>query len=93
MKISTNFFLISLVTALLARPVLAQEVFIFSSPEGAIDFEPVLKIAAAQGYEGWLITEAEQDPKIHDPLKYQTMGLAAIKRMAQNVNLDKAAVA
>lgn len=59
-------------------------------PEGAVAFEPVLKIAAAQGYEGWLITEAEQDPEIRDPLKYQTMGLAAIKRMARSVNLDKA---
>jgi len=58
-------------------------------PEGGIDFEPVLKIAADHGYEGWLVIEAEQDPAIRNPLEYQTMGLKALKQMAISAGLDK----
>jgi inosose dehydratase len=57
--------------------------------EGGVDFEPVLKIAAEHGYEGWLVIEAEQDPAVRNPLKYQTMGLKALKEMARSVGLDK----
>ena len=32
-------------------------------PEGCVDFQPVLKIAAEHGYSGWLVIEAEQDPR------------------------------
>lgn len=58
-------------------------------PEGAVDFEPVLKIAAEHGYEGWLVIEAEQDPSVRDPVKYQSMGLSALRRMARAAGLDK----
>jgi len=50
--------------------------------EGAIDFEPVLAIAAEHGYQGWLVIEAEQDPSVRNPVKYQSMGLAALRAMA-----------
>lgn len=58
-------------------------------PEGSVDFEPVLKVAAAHGYEGWLVIEAEQDPAIRNPFDYQTMGLKALKKMARSAGLDK----
>ncbi len=58
-------------------------------PEGAIDFEPILQVAAQNGYQGWLVVEAEQDPEIRDPLTYQSMGHAALRQIAQNVGLDK----
>ncbi|VAW20228.1 Inosose dehydratase [hydrothermal vent metagenome] len=58
-------------------------------PEGNIDFEPVLKIAAQHGYDGWLVIEAEQDPQLRNPLKYQTIGLKALKQMARSAGLDK----
>lgn len=58
-------------------------------PEGAVAFEPVLEIAARHGYQGWLVIEAEQDPALRNPLKYQTMGLAALKQMARSAGLDK----
>ena len=38
MKILIRAFLVSLVMGLLTGPLLAQEVFVFSNPEGAIDF-------------------------------------------------------
>ena len=49
-------------------------------PDGAVDFAPVLAAAAAAGYEGWLVIEAEQDPNKADPLVYQGMGLRALAR-------------
>lgn len=59
-------------------------------PTGAVDFEPVLKIAADHNYSGWLVIEAEQDPAVRDPLTYQSMGLRALKQMAQTTQLDPA---
>ena len=58
-------------------------------PEGGVEFEPVLQVAAEHGYSGWLVIEAEQDPDVRNPLKYQTMGLKALKVMARTAGLDK----
>ncbi|MBO6757513.1 MAG: myo-inosose-2 dehydratase [Roseibium sp.] len=58
-------------------------------PDGAVAFEPVLKIAAEHGYDGWLVIEAEQDPSVRDPFHYQSMGLKALKDMARAAGLDK----
>jgi inosose dehydratase len=58
-------------------------------PEGCVDFEPVLKIAAEHGYSGWLVIEAEQDSAVREPFLYQNMGYKALKSMAQSVGLDK----
>lgn len=57
--------------------------------EGAVAFEPVLSIAAQHNYSGWLVIEAEQDPDVRDPVKYQSMGLKALKEMAVKTGLDK----
>lgn len=58
-------------------------------PDGIIDFEPVLRIAADNGYEGWLVIEAEQDPLVRDPVIYQTMGLKALRQAAIAAGLDE----
>lgn len=57
-------------------------------PEGCVAFEPVLKIAAEHGYQGWLVIEAEQDSAVREPFRYQSMGLTALRRMAREVGLD-----
>ena len=57
--------------------------------EGEVEFEPVLKVAAEHGYEGWVVIEAEQDPDVRNPYQYQSMGLAALKEMARRTGLDK----
>ncbi|MEX3009853.1 myo-inosose-2 dehydratase [Hoeflea sp. TYP-13] len=57
-------------------------------PEGSVAFEPVLKVAAEHGYNGWLVIEAEQDSAVRDPFYYQKMGLKALKRMAKATGLD-----
>ncbi len=38
--------------------------------DGDVDFDPVFKLLASAGYEGWLLVEAEQDPAKADPLAY-----------------------
>jgi inosose dehydratase len=57
-------------------------------PEGCVVFEPVLRIAAEHGYQGWLVIEAEQDSAVREPFRYQSMGLEALRRMAREVGLD-----
>jgi inosose dehydratase len=58
--------------------------------EGAVEFTPVLEVAACHGYQGWLVIEAEQDPSVRVPMDYQTMGLRALKAMARRAGLDAA---
>ncbi|WIY24302.1 myo-inosose-2 dehydratase [Parasedimentitalea psychrophila] len=55
--------------------------------EGGIEFTPLLGILADQGYDGWIVIEAEQDPAVHDPLKYQSLGLKTLKSIANEVGL------
>ncbi|WP_319532256.1 myo-inosose-2 dehydratase [uncultured Cohaesibacter sp.] len=56
-------------------------------PDGIVAFEPVLKIAAENKYDGWIVIEAEQDPDVRNPLEYQTMGLKALKAMSKDAGL------
>ncbi|WP_305971430.1 MULTISPECIES: myo-inosose-2 dehydratase [unclassified Mameliella] len=57
--------------------------------EGAIDFAPCLQILSDTGYEGWLVIEAEQDPDLRDPMKYQTLGLTTLRETARATGLDR----
>lgn len=56
--------------------------------DGAVAFEPVLKVAADHNYQGWLVIEAEQDAAVRNPRYYQSMGLNALKSMARKTGLD-----
>jgi inosose dehydratase len=59
------------------RAVLAG---VFTVPgDGDIAFEPVF--AALADYSGWLVLEAEQDPRIANPLSYATLGYRNLKRL------------
>jgi inosose dehydratase len=55
--------------------------------EGGVDFGPLLKILKAANYDGWIVIEAEQDPKVRNPLLYQTLGLATLKRLSKETGL------
>jgi inosose dehydratase len=56
---------------------------IFTVPgDGSIDYLPLLKRLHDNGYEGWLVVEAEQDPARANPLTYATMGYNNLKRLA-----------
>ncbi len=55
--------------------------------EGAVDFLPVLEVAAQHHYTGWLVIEAEQDAAVRDPFEYQSMGLRALRAFARRAGL------
>ncbi len=42
--------------------------------DGSLDFEEIVKALAANGYEGWFVVEAEQNPKISPPLEMAKKG-------------------
>ena len=56
---------------------------VFTVPgDGSVDFPAMLALLRQAGYAGWLVVEAEQDPKKADPLTYARMGFANLARMA-----------
>ncbi|MCC6470218.1 MAG: myo-inosose-2 dehydratase [Alphaproteobacteria bacterium] len=58
---------------------------VFTVPgDGSIDFKPVLSHLAGQGYQGWLVVEAEQDPAKAHPLTYATMGCRNLSKLARD---------
>lgn len=67
--------------------VLAGAFTVPGDQEGGIDFAPLLKILAGAGYDGWIVIEAEQNPQERNPLLYQTLGLATLKRLAKAAGL------
>lgn len=69
------------------QAVLAGAFTVPGDQDGGIDFAPLLGILKAQGYDGWIVIEAEQDPKLRNPLLYQTLGLATLKRLSRAAGL------
>ena len=50
--------------------------------DGCIDYDTILKALADDGYTGWIVVEAEQDPGKAHALTYAKMGYDNLKRMA-----------
>lgn len=64
---------------------------IFTVPgDGCIDFVPLLRDLHDNGYAGWLVVEAEQDPRVAHPLTYARMGYANLLRMAREAGFTVA---
>jgi len=55
--------------------------------DGGVDFAGLLKVLAGAKYDGWIVIEAEQDPTLRNPLLYQTLGLATLKRLSKEAGL------
>ena len=51
--------------------------------DGCVDFKAVFEELDKQGYEGWLLVEAEQDPARANPFRYAKMARGYIKEMIQ----------
>lgn len=47
--------------------------------DGDYDFTPVFDILAENNYEGWIVVEAEQDPKIANPYEYAVLARKYIR--------------
>lgn len=52
--------------------------------DGDLDFGPIFKILEDNGYEGWMVVEAEQDPAVANPFEY---ALKARKYVAEKTGL------
>jgi inosose dehydratase len=57
---------------------------VFAVPgDGSIDFDPVLKQLAKDGYAGWLVVEADQDPAKAHPLTHARIGHDCLRPLAR----------
>ena len=74
-------------TAHLVKGVVEGAFTVPGDQEGGVDFGPLLKILAGAGYDGWIVIEAEQNPDVRNPLLYQTLGLATLKRLSKEAGL------
>jgi inosose dehydratase len=64
----------------------------FTAPgDGDLDFVAVMRALAEIGYSGWIVIEAEQDPKLADPRDYSRLGLETLKMAATAAGLIPAA--
>lgn len=55
--------------------------------DGSLDYGVIMKGLAAADYSGWIVIEAEQDPKRADPKKYAQLGLRTLKARAHGAGL------
>ncbi|MCB8837139.1 myo-inosose-2 dehydratase [Aurantimonas sp. VKM B-3413] len=55
--------------------------------DGGIDFGPCMTVLADNGYSGWIVIEAEQDPAVRNPVEYQSLGLKTLKALAKKAGL------
>ena len=63
---------------------------VFTVPgDGCIDFASLLAELAAVDYNGWLVVEAEQDPKKAPPLAYARLGIAQLSAAAARAGLAR----
>jgi inosose dehydratase len=64
---------------------------VFTVPgDGCIGFGKLLRGLKDAGYGGWLVVEAEQDPRVAHPLTYARMGFAGLASAARGAGLDVA---
>ncbi len=66
---------------------------IFTVPgDGCIDFPPLLRQLHDAGYAGWLVVEAEQDPRKAHPLTYASLGHRNLLAMALGAGFEVSSV-
>jgi inosose dehydratase len=56
--------------------------------DGCIEFGPLLETLRGAGYGGWLVVEAEQDPRVAHPLTYARMGFGYIAAVAEEAGFE-----
>ena len=60
----------------------------FTAPgDGSIDYAEVMQALREIGYDGWIIVEAEQDPAVAPPKRFQQLGLQTLRREAAAAGL------
>lgn len=62
---------------------------IFTVPgDGCIDYKSLLDILKQKNYSGWLVVEAEQDPKKANPLEYAIKGYNYLNKTLKDCNIE-----
>jgi inosose dehydratase len=57
---------------------------IFTVPgDGSVDYATILRVLHDGGYQGWLVVEAEQDPRKAHPLTYAKLGYRNLVALAK----------
>lgn len=65
---------------------MGEEIGVYTVPgDGCVDYVSVFK--ELSGYSGWVVVEAEQDPKKAHPLTYAKKGVANLRRFLQEGGL------
>jgi len=65
---------------------------IFTAPgDGLVDFKGVFDILAKAKYSGWLVQEAEQDPRVAHPASYAALGRAHMAQLCAGAKMKLAA--
>jgi inosose dehydratase len=54
--------------------------------DGAVDFRALIEILRRNGYRGWLVVEAEQDPVVAPAYRYAELGYRYLARLVRNGN-------
>ena len=54
--------------------------------DGALDYKSTLELLEANGYEGWLVVEAEQDPAVAPSYEYASKGFRTLKGLVDQIN-------
>ena len=61
---------------------------VFTVPgDGCIDYKPLFDILKEINYSGWLVVEADQDPKKANPLEYAIKGYKYLTETLQSSNI------
>jgi inosose dehydratase len=55
--------------------------------DGGLDYAGIMRALKAIDYSGWIVIEAEQDPKLADPRTYAALGLKTLKDEAAKAGL------
>lgn len=62
---------------------------VFTVPgDGSVNYPALFEVLAANKYSGWLVVEAEQDPKKAHPLTYARMGYATVLELVKKYKLQ-----
>ena len=62
---------------------------VFTVPgDGCVEFMPLLETLRGAGYGGWLVVEAEQDPRVAHPLTYARMGFGYLAAVAEEAGFE-----
>ncbi|WP_266158076.1 myo-inosose-2 dehydratase [Dyella silvatica] len=65
---------------------------VFTVPgDGAIDFAAIVGLLRENGYQGWLIVEAEQDPAVAPSYAYASLGYRTLRALVDGTARQEAA--